>query len=105
MAIEITDQNFETLVSNSSKPVVLDFWAEWCGPCKMVSAAIENLATDYNEEVIIGKVDVDKNPGLTSKFGVRNMPTVLYLKNGSVSDKHVGATSKEVLEEKLKTIL
>jgi thioredoxin 1 len=104
MELEITDKNFETLISNSSKPVVIDFYAAWCGPCKGVSAAIETMANEY-EEVLIGKVDVDVNPGLTSKFGVRNMPTVLYLKNGEILDKQVGATSKMVLEEKLKAIL
>jgi thioredoxin 1 len=104
MELEITDKNFNTIISNSSKPVVIDFSAAWCGPCKGVSAAIETMANEY-EEVLIGKVDVDVNPGLTSKFGVRNMPTVLYLKNGEVLDKQVGATTKMVLEEKLKAIL
>lgn len=105
MTVEITDKNFETLVLNSSKPVVIDFWAQWCGPCKSVSASIDDMAEEYGEQVIIGKIDVDLNPNATSKFGVRNMPTVLYIKNGEVMDKQVGATSKTVLEEKLKSIL
>jgi len=105
MALEITDKNFEALVLNSSKPAVLDFGAQWCGPCKTVNASIEAMAAEYGEQVVIGKVDVDINPELTSKFGVISMPTVLYLKNGEILAKHVGATSKVVLEEKLKAIL
>lgn len=105
MALEITDQNFETLVLNDTKPIVIDFWAQWCAPCKAVSASIDALAEDYKEQVLIGKVDVDINPGLSIKFGVRNMPTILFIKNGEVVDKQVGATSKLVLEEKLKAVL
>ena len=105
MAFEITDKNFETLVLNSPKPVVIDFWAQWCGPCKTVSASIEVMSEEYKDQVVIGKVDVDVNPELTSKFGIRSMPTVLYMKNGEIVDKHVGATSKVILEEKLKAIL
>ncbi|MBL4703893.1 MAG: thioredoxin family protein, partial [Flavobacteriales bacterium] len=88
-----------------TKPVVIDFHAQWCGPCKSVSASILTLAEEYEGRVVIGKVDVDINPELTLMFKVRNMPTVLYLKNGEVIDKHVGATTKLVLEEKLKAIL
>jgi len=105
MELEITDKNFKTLILNQSKPVVIDFWAKWCGPCKVVSASIKTLADEYKDQVIIGKVDVDVNPELSSKFGVRNMPTVLYLKDGVVVDKQVGSTSKGVLEDKLKAIL
>ncbi|MBL4669082.1 MAG: thioredoxin [Flavobacteriales bacterium] len=105
MTLELTDQNFESLLKNNTQPVVIDFWAQWCAPCKMVSIAIDALAKDYNGKAIIGKVDVDENPQLSSKFGVRNMPTILYIKNGEVVDKQVGSTSKLVLEEKLKAIL
>ncbi|MFT6337978.1 MAG: thioredoxin 1 [Saprospiraceae bacterium] len=105
MALEITDGNFETHVLNTPKLIVLDFWAQWCGPCKIVSEAIEDLAKDYKEKAIIGKVDVDINPNLCSKYGVRNMPTVLYIQNGEVVDKHIGTTTMAVLEEKLKSFL
>ncbi len=105
MIQEITDLNFEEIIFNNSRPVVIDFWARWCGPCKSVTAAIEVIAKEYDGQVVIGKVDVDTNPKLTSKFGVRNMPTILYLKDGEVMGKHVGSTSKMVLEEKLKLIL
>ncbi len=105
MTLELTDENFERLVTNSSKPAVIDFWAQWCAPCITVSAAIEILADDYKDSVIVGKVDVDLNSKVTSQFGVRNMPTVLFIKNGVVVDKHVGSTSRAVLEEKLKAIL
>ncbi len=105
MSLEITDQNYEALVLNSPQPVVIDFWAQWCSPCKVVSAAIDSLAEDYTNQVVIGKVDVDSNPALTAKYGVRNMPTVLFLKDGEVVDKHVGATFKAVLEDKLKQVL
>lgn len=105
MVQEITDSNFEEILFNNSRPVIIDFWARWCGPCKSVTAAIELMAQEYDGQVIIGKVDVDTNPRLTSKFGVRNMPTILYLKEGEVMGKQVGSASKSVLEEKLKAIL
>ncbi|MDN5215201.1 thioredoxin domain-containing protein [Fulvivirgaceae bacterium BMA12] len=105
MTLELTDQNFETLVLNNAQPAVIDFMAVWCAPCRVVSMALEIMAEEYDGQAIIGKVDVDTNPELISKFGVRNMPTILYLKDGEVVDRHVGATSKVVLEEKLKAIL
>ncbi len=104
MALEITDANFEELVA-SGKPVVVDFWATWCGPCKKIAPEIEALAKEYEGQAIIGKCDVDSNDGLTGKFGVRNIPTVLYIKNGEVVDKQVGAAPKSTFEDKLKAIL
>ena len=104
MAQQITDANFEEL-ANSGKPMVLDFWAEWCGPCRMVGPIIDELSTTYDGRVIIGKMDVDDNNDVVSKFGIRNIPTVLFLKNGEVVDKVVGATSKETFIEKIEAML
>ena len=104
MAIQITDSNFEELVAQG-KPVVVDFWATWCGPCKKIAPDIEALAEEYEGRVIIGKCDVDDNDDLTSKFGVRNIPTVLFIKNGEVVDKTVGAATKAAFAEKIEALL
>ncbi len=104
MALEITDSNYEELVAQG-KPIVLDFWATWCGPCKKIAPDIEALATEYEGQVIVGKCDVDDNDDLTSRFGVRNIPTVLFIKNGEVVDKQVGAAPKSAFEEKIKALL
>ncbi len=87
MALEITEANFDEIVANADKPVVLDFWAAWCGPCKMVGPLIEEMHNEYEGKAIIGKVDVDNNPGIAGKFAVRNIPTVVYLKDGEIVDK------------------
>lgn len=105
MAIEITDANFEELVMNSDKPVLLDFWAEWCGPCRLIGPIVEEIAKEQGENALVGKVNVDENPQAAMKFGIRNIPTVLYLKNGEIADKQVGATSKDVLEGKLTALM
>ena len=105
MALEITDANFDEMVLKSDKPVVLDFWAEWCGPCRMVGPIVEELAEDYKDKVIIGKVDVDSNPNISVKYGIRNIPTILFIKNGEIADKQVGAVPKNVLASKLDAIL
>ena len=102
MAVEITDSNFETTVLNSDQVAMLDFWAEWCGPCKVIAPIVEELATQYDGQAIIGKVDVDNNAEVAMKYGIRNIPTVLFIKNGQVVDKQVGAVPKNVLESKLK---
>ncbi|NOQ71706.1 MAG: thioredoxin [Crocinitomix sp.] len=105
MAIEITDANYEEIVANSSIPVVIDFWAAWCGPCKMVGPLIEEMHSEYEGRAIIGKVDVDQNPGIAGKFGIRNIPTVAFIKGGDVVDKSVGAVPKTQLTTKLDAIL
>ncbi len=105
MAFEITDANFQTEVLNSQKVTLLDFWAEWCGPCRAITPIVEELAKDYDGRAIIGKVNVDENPEITVKYGIRNIPTILFIKNGEVVDKQVGAVPKSVLEEKLKAHL
>ncbi|HBH07481.1 MAG TPA: thioredoxin [Flavobacteriales bacterium] len=101
MATEITDANFDELVMKSEKPVVIDFWAEWCGPCRLIEPHIEELSKQYDGKALIAKVNVDENPQVTAQFGVRNIPTVLFIKNGEPSDKQVGVAGKDVLEQKL----
>lgn len=100
----ITNENFEELAAQG-KPMVLDFWATWCGPCKRIAPIIEALSQDYEGQVIIGKVDVEEADELAVKFGVRNVPTVLFIKNGEVVDKQVGAAGRPVFEEKIKALL
>lgn len=105
MAVEFTDSNFEETAVKSDKPVIVDFWAEWCGPCRMVAPIIEELAADYEGKAVIGKVNVDNNNEISAKYGIRNIPTILFLKNGEVMDKQVGAVQKAVLAEKLEKLL
>ncbi len=104
MALEVTDSNFEELV-NSGKPMVLDFWAEWCGPCRMVAPIIDDLAKEYDGRVTVGKMDVDNNNDVVAQFGIRNIPTVLFFKDGKVVDKQVGAAQKAAFVEKVDSLL
>ncbi|MBR1466198.1 MAG: thioredoxin [Bacteroidaceae bacterium] len=102
--MEITKDNFSEIV-NGGKPVMIDFWATWCGPCRRVAPVIEQLAQEYEGQAIVGKVDVEEQDELAAQFGIRNIPTVLFLKNGEVVDKVVGAMAKPAYEEKLKALL
>ncbi|BAG83613.1 thioredoxin [Candidatus Azobacteroides pseudotrichonymphae] len=104
MAIQITDNNFNELLA-STKPLIVDFWAEWCAPCRMIAPIIEELASEYKERVIIGKVNVDQNEELSSKYNIRSIPTLLFFKNGELVDKQIGGTSKNDIEVKIKTLL
>jgi thioredoxin 1 len=104
MALAITNSSFDQLLAQG-KPMVVDFWATWCGPCKKIGPYIEELAEQYGDQAIIGKVDVDDNDELAMRFGIRNIPTILFIKDGQVVDKQIGAAAKSVLEDKLKAIL
>lgn len=98
--IEITDANFEEIIA-SDKPILVDFWAEWCGPCRMIGPIVEELANEYDGKAVIAKVDVDSNPNVSAKFGIRSIPTLLVFKGGEIVDKQVGAVPKAVLAGKL----
>jgi thioredoxin 1 len=101
MALEITDQTFQEIVLGSDKPVLVDFWATWCGPCRMLGPIVEEVAKDFEGKAIVGKVDVDNNQQVSLDYGIRNIPTVLIFKNGEVVDKIVGVAQKGVIAEKL----
>ncbi len=105
MALEITDATFESVVLNSEKPVLVDFWAAWCGPCRMVGPVIEELSKDYEGRAVVGKVDVDSNQEFAAKYGVRNIPTVLVFKNGEVVSRQVGVAPKAVYAEAVDALL
>ncbi len=101
MPIEFTDSNFEQLVLKSDKLVVVDLWATWCGPCRMIAPHIEAIASEYEGRVVVGKLDVDSNPQVPTNYGIMNIPTILFFKNGNVVDKIVGAVPKKVIAEKV----
>ena len=105
MAFEFTDSNFKETAIDSENLAVVDFWAPWCGPCRLVGPIIEELATDYDGKAVIGKVNVDDNPEISMKYGVRSIPTILFLKNGEVVDKHVGTATKATLTDKIENHL
>ena len=105
MTIEVTDANFEDVIINAGKPALIDFWAEWCGPCRMLTPIIKELAEEYGDKIVVGKLDVDSNPGVSYKYGIRNIPTILFFKDGEVADKQVGVVPKGVLSQKIDAIL
>ena len=104
MEVTITSENFASL-KTGNLPLVVDFWATWCGPCRMVSPILSELAEKYDGKIIVGKCDVEENEDLTGEFGIRNIPTILFFKNGEVVDKVIGAQPKEKIEEKIKALI
>lgn len=104
MALTITDANFEELL-NGGQALVVDFWAPWCGPCKMISPIIDELAGEYEGKANIGKVNVDENDDITARYGIRNIPTILFFKNGELVDKQVGAANKATIAAKIDALL
>jgi thioredoxin 1 len=104
MALQITNENYAEVLA-SGQPVVIDFWAEWCGPCRMVAPIVEELAAEYEGKVVIGKCDVDDNDDIVAEYKVRNIPTIVFIKGGEVVDKHVGAISKDALKAKIDALL
>ena len=105
MAVEFTEANFDELAKQTDKVVMVDFWAAWCGPCKMVGPIVDELATEYEGKAVIGKVDVDTHGSISAQYGVRNIPTIIFLKNGEVVDKSVGAVPKATLVAKLDALM
>ncbi|MBQ0094860.1 MAG: thioredoxin [Bacteroidaceae bacterium] len=104
MELEITDQNFDSVVAQG-KPVVVDFWATWCGPCKRLAPMIEELAAEYDGKVSIGKCDIEENTDMTDKFGIMNVPTVVFIRDGKEIDRLVGIAGKNVYQEKINSML
>ena len=104
MAMQITDSNLNELLQGD-KPVVVDFWAEWCGPCKMIAPIVDELAETYEDQVVVGKVNVDENEDLSLEYGIRNIPTLLFFKNGELVDKHIGVVTQTTLEDKIQALL
>jgi len=103
--MEINDSNFEELVLNSDKPAMIDFWAVWCGPCRAIAPYVEQIAAEYEGKAVVGKVDIEKNPEIVNKYGIRNIPTILFFKGGEMVNKQVGLTSKAILSGMLNELL
>jgi len=105
MALEITSANFEETVLKSDKPVLVDFWAEWCGPCRMVGPIVDELHADYDGKAVVGKVNVDDQQEIAAQYGIRNIPTILFFKDGEIVDKNVGVAPKADLAKKIDALL
>jgi thioredoxin 1 len=105
MALEVNDSNFDEIVVKSDKPVIVDFWAEWCGPCRMIAPIIEQISKEYSGKAVVVKCDVDTSPQVTAKYGIRNIPTVLFFKEGKIADKQIGAVPKSNFVSKLNALL
>ena len=105
MALNVSEADFKEVVLESEVPVIVDFWAVWCGPCRMVGPIVEEIGEEYTGKAKVVKVDVDNNPGISAQFGIRNSPTLLFFTGGQVVDKQVGAVPKQVLVKKLEAIL
>jgi thioredoxin 1 len=105
MALEVNDNNFDEVVIKSDKPVVVDFWAEWCGPCRMIAPIMEEIGEQYSGKAVVAKCDVDSSPNVAARYGIRNIPTVLFFKNGQIADKQVGAVPKNNFLTKLNALL
>lgn len=103
--IDVTDQSFEEEILKSNTPVLIDFWAEWCGPCRMVGPIVDELSNDFDGRAVVGKVNVDAEGGISMKYGIRNIPTLLIFKDGEIVDKQVGVAPKQVLADKLEALI
>ena len=101
---EVNDQNFDDIVSNSKKPVMVDFWADWCGPCKTISPVMDQISSEFGDQVVVAKCDVDNNPMVARRYGIKNIPTVIFFKNGEIMDKQIGSAPKSVYVNKLNNL-
>jgi thioredoxin 1 len=105
MALEVNDTNFDEVVLKSDKPVMVDFWAEWCGPCRMIAPFVEEMSHEFEGKAVVVKCDVDNSPAVSAKFGIRNIPTVLFFKEGKIADKQIGAVPKASFVAKLNALV
>ncbi|MDI9337978.1 MAG: thioredoxin [Alphaproteobacteria bacterium] len=105
MAFEFTDSNFGTTALSAGSVAVVDFWAEWCGPCRALTPVINDLAKEYEGKAVVGKLNVDENPNVSTEYGITSIPAILFFKNGQLVDKQIGAVPKAVLDKKLKALL
>ena len=105
MAFEVNDSNFDEVVIKSDKPVLVDFWAEWCGPCRMIAPIMDEISKEYPEKAVVVKCDVDNSPQVSARYGIRNIPTVLFFKEGKIADKQIGAVPKATFIKKLNALL